>query len=238
MRHSPVLRHLARGAAVACLFLARAAMALDGSATAADIAFKVGPANVSIGRIEAFGTPMSGEDIKSIFDGKSGATPAARLALVSAEAISIPLVTVILDGPERVKFLIEGIAVANAGDGRLGAVSIARIGMEMPGGRIQAGLRIGLVSSANLDLAAVLHFCCEARLDEGEARKMLFDSFDIGEIEASDGHGTSFSLGAFAAKAVEARTLTSVALFLGVLGLAGQDRKWTGGAMFAEPLAP
>jgi hypothetical protein len=170
--------------------LAGAALAGLGAASADDVTLEAGLSVYRIKRIELAGASISSADLMQVFDPKSAAPLAERLAKLTAASITIPEMTVeTKTGAATQKFIYRDILLNGVSEGKAADASIAGISFSIADPENgDAGGAYGKVSARDVDLVLVAKIMSETREAADAPKLALFNAIDVDGFHLGGAH--------------------------------------------------
>ena len=170
--------------------LAGAALAGLGEASAEDVTLEAGPSVYRIKQVQLVGASISSADLLKVFDPKSVAPLAERLAGLTAASIAIPEMTVeTKTGAATQTFVYRDILLSGVDGGKATDASVAEISFSIAdaenGGADGA---YGKISAKDIDLALAAKIMSETREAADAPKPPLFKDIDIDGFHLGGAH--------------------------------------------------
>ena len=167
------------------------AQALEASAVAENIAITAPMFSMRIPRIEAAQSSMTGAEISALFDAKTSASLAERLAKLQAASIVAPEIVVEFNAPDQKQTIIyRNVRLANVAAGKVAEATAAGATMAVANAQIGEWSGVyGVTSVKNLDLALIARIVTDKRKGATEARANVYDSFSVENYQLKDNKG-------------------------------------------------
>jgi hypothetical protein len=171
--------------------LAGAALAGLGEASAEDVTLEAGPSVYRIKRIQLVGASISSADLMQLFDPKSAAPLAERLAGLGAASIAIPEMTVEMKtGATTQKFIYRDILLNGVSEGKAADASVAGISFSIADPENgEADGAYGKVGASDVDLVLAAKIMTETREAADAPKLTLFSAIDIDGFHLGGAHG-------------------------------------------------
>ena len=150
------------------------------SASAENITFEFNSATYAIKKITLQGTSLSNSDLATLLDPKAALSLSERFAKLNASEIAIPELTITTKSAPIQKLTYENIKLSDVKQGRATSADIdgAQFTFTDPKAGSMEGT-YGHIHAQNVDLALGAHLMTEARKDDSEPLKTLYESFSV-----------------------------------------------------------
>jgi len=170
--------------------VAGAALAGLGEASAEDVTLEAGPSLYRIKRINLVGASISSADLLRVFDPKSAAPLAERLARLTATSIAIPEMTVeTKTGAATQTFIYRDILLNGVNGGKAAAASVAGISFSIADPEHGGGDgAYGKISARDVDLVLAAKIMSETREAADAPKLPLFKAMDIEGFHLGGAH--------------------------------------------------
>jgi hypothetical protein len=178
------------------------------SASAENITFESNSATYAIKKITLQGTSLSNSDLATLLDPKAALSLSERFAKLNASEIAIPELTITTKSAPIQKLTYENIKLSDVKQGRATSADIdgAQFTFTDPKAGSMEGT-YGHIHAQNVDLALGAHLMTEARKDDSEPLKTLYESFSVDglKMKGTGKEGLSLTVGNFTGRNVKGR---------------------------------